>query len=180
MDSPDAGPPGTPPPLESRPPQLADLVSLGRELNLRGARYLVVGGFAVMAAGYARTTEDLDLLVASDLENEKRVFAALASLPDQAVKELEVGELERFAVIRVADEIIVDLMSSAGGIRFEETSAETTIRELGGVPIPFASPRLLWRMKSVTHREKDELDLAFLRQWFAERGENPPEVSDKR
>jgi hypothetical protein len=31
-------------------------------------------------------------------------------------------------------------------------------------------------MKSVTHREKDALDLLFLRQWFAERGEEPPVV----
>ena len=47
---------------------------------------------------------------------------------------------------------------------------------LDGVPIPFASPRLLWRMKAPTHREKDALDLLFLRQWFAERGEQPPAV----
>lgn len=44
------------------------------------------------------------------------------------------------------------------------------------VPIPFASPRLLWRMKAVTHREKDALDLVFLPRWFADRGEEPPTV----
>ncbi len=49
-------------------------------------------------------------------------------------------------------------------------------KEIDGVPIPFASPRLLWRMKAVTHREKDAGDLVFLRQWFAERGEKPPGV----
>ena len=41
---------------------------------------------------------------------------------------------------------------------------------------PFASPRLLWRMKVVTHREKDAADLLFLRYWFAERGEQPPGI----
>jgi len=41
--------------------------------------------------------------------------------------------------------------------------------------IPFASPRLLWRMKAVTHREKDAADLVFLRYWFAQRGEQPPQ-----
>jgi len=45
--------------------------------------------------------------------------------------------------------------------------------EIEGVPIPFASPRLLWRMKAVTHRAKDAADLVFLRYWFAERGETP-------
>jgi len=31
-------------------------------------------------------------------------------------------------------------------------------------------------MKAVTHREKDAPDLLFLRQWFAERGEDPPQL----
>ena len=38
--------------LESRPPVQADLAGLGRELNRRGAKYVVVGGFAIIAAGY--------------------------------------------------------------------------------------------------------------------------------
>jgi len=75
-----------------------------------------------------------------------------------------------------ADEILVDLMRSAGGIDYAEAAKDVVVRELAGVPIPFASPRLLWRMKAVTHRAKDAGDLLFLRQWFAERGEQPPQV----
>ena len=84
------------------------------------------------------------------------------------------GELKQYNVIRVADEILVDLMRSAGGIDYAEAAKDVVVREVDGVPIPFASPRLLWRMKAVTHREKDAGDLVFLRQWFAERGEAPP------
>jgi hypothetical protein len=51
-------------------------------------------------------------------------------------------------------------------------SREPTLEELRD--LPFASPRLLWRMKVVTHREKDAADLVFLRYWFSERGEMPP------
>ena len=36
--------------------------------------------------------------------------------------------------------------------------------EVDGVPIPFASPPLLWKMKCSTHREKDAADLVFLRR----------------
>lgn len=162
--------------LISRPPTEEDLVSLCRELNQRGAKYLVVGGFAVIAAGLPRVTTDVDLMVAADLENEGKVFSALSTLPDNAVRELQPGELQQYNVIRVGDEILVDLMVSAGGISYAEASKHIEVRELGGVPIPFASPRLLWRMKVVTHREKDAGDLVFLRQWFAERGEQPPTV----
>jgi hypothetical protein len=160
--------------LASREPKVEDLRDLCRELNQRGARYVVIGGFALRAADYVRGTMDVDLLVAADLENEAKVFSALSTLPDNAVRELQSGELQQYGVIRVADEIMVDLMRSAGGIDYAEAAKDVIVREVGGVPIPFASPRLLWRMKIVTHREKDAGDLLFLRQWFAARGEEPP------
>jgi hypothetical protein len=162
--------------LESRPPVQTDLSALCRELNQRGAKYVVVGGFAIIAAGFPRFTADVDLMVAVDAENEAKVFAALATLPDNAVRELQPGELQQYNVIRVGDEILVDLMRSAGGIDYAEASQDVVVREIDGVPIPFASPRLLWRMKVVTHRAKDAGDLVFLRHWFAERGQKPPKV----
>ena len=162
--------------LESREPTVEDLRDLCRELNLRGAKYIVIGGFAMRAANYNRTTMDVDLMVAADVENEAKVFSALATLPDNAVRELQPGELQKYNVIRVGDEILVDLMHSAAGIDYAEAMKDVVVREVDGVPIPFASPRLLWRMKAATHREKDTDDLLFLRGWFAERGEEPPRV----
>ena len=162
--------------LESREPTVEDLRDLCRELNQRGAKYVVIGGFAMRAANYNRTTMDVDLMVAADLENEAKVFAALSTLPDNAVRELQPGELQKHNVIRIGDEILVDLLRSAGGIDYAEASKDVVVREVDGVAIPFASPRLLWRMKAVTHREKDTDDLLFLREWFAERGERPPQV----
>jgi sirohydrochlorin ferrochelatase len=159
--------------LESREPTVEDLRDLCRALNERGARYVVIGGFAIRAAGYNRRTMDVDLLIADDRDNQVRVFDALATLPDQAARELRPGELQQYTVVRVADEIVVDLMARAGGIDYAEAAADVAVREVDGVPIPFASPRLLWRMKTVTGRAKDAGDLVFLRHWFAERGETP-------
>jgi hypothetical protein len=48
-------------------------------LNERGARYIVIDGFAVRAAGSNRLTMDVDLLIAIDAENESRVFDAPAA-----------------------------------------------------------------------------------------------------
>ena len=50
-------------PLEPRPPLLKDLVDLCRRLNAAGARYVVVGGMAIIQHGFVRATEDIDLLV---------------------------------------------------------------------------------------------------------------------
>ena len=40
---------------EARPPVLEDLVALCRALNAEGARYVVIGGMAVIQAGLGRT-----------------------------------------------------------------------------------------------------------------------------
>ena len=47
---------------EARPPVLDDLVGLCRGLNREGARYLVLGGMAIIQAGFGRATNDIDLL----------------------------------------------------------------------------------------------------------------------
>jgi len=161
--------------LTPRDPSLEDVVNLCRRLNSLDAKYLIAGGFAIRAAGYSRHTSDVDLLIASDIENEAKVFRVLESLPDQCVKELDPGDVAKYLVVRVADEILVDLMASASGIDYAEASKSIVIHEVGGVPIPFASPDLLWRMKRHTHREKDIPDLVFLRKWFEAQGRTPPE-----
>jgi hypothetical protein len=136
---------------------------------------VVVGGFAIIYGGYARSTGDIDLVLATDLVNEALVYRALEVLPDKAVRELQPGEVAKYVVVRVADEVVVDLMRSASGIEYEEAAKEVVVRQVQGVAIPFASPRLLWRMKAHTHREKDAGDLVFLREYFAARGEQPPD-----
>ena len=104
-----------------------------------------------------------------------RVFQALETLSDKAVKELDPGDVSKYLLVRVADEIFVDLMASASGIDYAEASQSVVVHEIGGVPIPFASPELLWRMKCHTRREKDAPDLLFLRKWFEAQGKTPPE-----
>ena len=160
---------------EGRAPEVEDLVGICRRLNELGAKYLVVGGFAIIQAGYPRTTGDIDLLVDASLENEARVFAALDFLPDHAVRELDPGDIAKYIVCRVSDDVLVDLMGAADGINYEEAAKSVVMREVAGVPIPFASPLLLWRMKRHTHREKDAGDLLFLRQLLEAQGITPPE-----
>ncbi len=148
--------------LDARPPRLIDLVALCRSLNQEQVRYVVIGGMAIIQAGFVRATEDIDLLVDTSPENIKRLRLALHSLPDNAIEEMADTDLDRYVVVRVADEIVVDLMKTACGIEYEEASRLSNPAVIDGVTIPFASPRLLWRMKQ-TLRDKDRMDLAFLR-----------------
>jgi hypothetical protein len=127
--------------LEPRQPTEDDLVLLCRRLNEIGANYIVVGGFAIIQAGCGRPTGDIDLIIATDLENEALVYRGLEVLPDKAVRELKPGEVAEYVVVRVADEVIIDLMRSASGIDYAEAAKDVVVREVQGVPIPFASPR---------------------------------------
>jgi hypothetical protein len=77
--------------------------------------------------------------------------------------------------VRVADEVLVDLMAKASGISYEDAKGHVHVREVDGVSIPFAAPDLLWRMKRHTHRAKDQGDLVFLRELFAAEGRQPPD-----
>jgi hypothetical protein len=149
-------------PLESRTPTATDLLNLCRHPNEQGAKYMIVGGFAVIQHGFTRATEDIDLLIEGSPDNQKRVRAALESLPDKAVRELGDSDLNDYLVVRVCDEIVVDLMLRACGIDFAEAEAGLEFHEIDGVKIPFASVPLLLRMKE-TYRSKDELDRAFLK-----------------
>ncbi len=150
---------GAPP--DSRPPQLADLVSLCRSLNREGVRDIVVGGMAMIQAGFVRATEDIDLLVDAEQDNQRRLRTALLDLPDQAVRDLGEGDLDRYVVVRIADEFVVDLLKAACGVEYEEARELIEAVELEGVRVPFASPALLWRTKQ-TVGSKDELDRSFL------------------
>ena len=76
------------PPPDARPPQLADLLSLCRSLNRKSVRCVVVGGMAMIQAGFVCATEGIDLLVDTDRDNLGRLRAALLDLPDQAVREM--------------------------------------------------------------------------------------------
>ena len=146
---------------ESRPPTLEDLLHLCSELNRLGAKYIVVDGMAIIRLGFARATEGIDLLVDSSPENQELVRQALMTLPDRAVREMTMTDLDEYQVIRIADEIVVDLMKSAC-IAYPEASQSIEWEKIEGVSIPFASARLLWKMKQAP-RAKDEVDRVFLR-----------------
>lgn len=146
-----------------RSPGQEDLFTLCRELNAQSAKYIVVGGMAMIQQGHLRATEDIDLLLASSRSNIERVRKALEILPDQAVREMEPDDLEKHTVVRVADEIVVDLMLETCGLSFEDARDGIEWDEIDGVRIPFASAPLLLKMKQ-TEREQDALDRMFLEQ----------------
>ena len=90
-------------------------------------------------------------------------------LPDKAARELKPGEVGDYGVVRVGDEVLVDLMKSGCGVTYGDAIKDAVIEAVDGVPIPFASAATLWRMKQ-TVREKDAPDRVFLRELLTSQG----------
>lgn len=149
------------PQLESRPPTIKDLLSLCKWLNDKKAKYIVIGGIAVIQAGLVRATKDIDILIEPSLENQKNVKEALLNLPDKAIAELGDEDLRDYTVVRIADEILIDILVSATGINYEEAKTNVDYVTIDDIEIPLANIDLLYKMKN-TYREDDKMDRLFL------------------
>jgi hypothetical protein len=149
----------------TRPATWQDLLELARELNVQGARYALIGGYAIAAHGYNRFSEDVDLLVDPQRDNTPRWVRALSKLPDAAAAELagddEIFEREGHYAIRINDEFTVDIMPSACGHDWRELAKYIVYIEVEGVTIPVLSLQGLLLTKEGM-RDKDKADRTVL------------------
>ena len=135
------------------------LLKLLARFQAEGVQYLLVGGHAVRLNGFVRATEDIDILLPSSVENGRRVIRALAFLPSS--KELLA---EWFAVppgepenIRVADELLIDLLFAANGQTYESLLEHVRVLVLEGVEVRTLDIEGLLKTKT-DYRDKDRID----------------------
>lgn len=152
---------------EVRPPTVDDVRRICGSLRDAGARYVLIGGFAVILHGGERTTKDIDLLVDPAPENVLRLKTALAVLEDDAARDIDPSDLERYTVVRVADEVMVDLLAAACGVTWAEAQVSALTLDVGGTPVVVADPRTLVRTKR-TVRPSDAADRAWLESLLEE------------
>jgi hypothetical protein len=92
-------------------------------LNAAGARYLLIGGFALIAHGAGRTTQDIDRLVDDSPKNVVRVTEVLGVLEDHAARDVRPDDVKTYTVVRVADEVVVDIMGRGCGVTYADAIA---------------------------------------------------------
>ena len=155
-------------PPYARAPEPADLARICRALNDADARYVLIGGFAMVAHGAARFTKDIDLLIDDAPENVARVKDALSVLADNAAAEVADTDVREFVVVRIADEVIVDLMGRACGLSYADVIADAEAREVAGTTLRVASPGTLIRTKD-TYRPQDAIDRGWLERVIQDR-----------
>ena len=118
-----------------------------------------MGGHAVRLNGFNRNTEDIDILLPSSLENGRKVIKALSFLPSSQELEEEwfeppAGEPEN---IRVADELLIDLLFAANGQTYESLQSHIRTLNVEGVEIRTLDIEGLLKTKT-DYRDKDRID----------------------
>jgi hypothetical protein len=110
-------------------------------MNEKGARYVLIGGYAGIVHGSALATEDIDVCVPLDQENVAKIMAALGDLhlrfrmrPDKPEVPSDPARLAGFKNLYLVSDIgRVDMLSEVTGIgSFDEVMRHTQVAEIEG------------------------------------------------
>jgi hypothetical protein len=136
--------------------------------NAKRVRYLVVGGYAVSLHAQPRSTQDIDILIAADVENAKAVFSALRDFgaPLEGLTPADFTEKGKFFRMGRAP-LAVDILSEIDGVTFEQAWANRVAAEIDpdtGLKAFFISRADLITNKLASGRPQDVADAAALRR----------------
>lgn len=123
--------------VSTNPGTPAPLLRVCRLLNQQGTQYLFIGGRACILHGPVRTTEDVDVLIEPSEENCRQVIGALSQLADGTARELTPRDLIENAVVKVADEVEVDVSTQTWKVTYQDAAPTVEQTEVDGVKIPF-------------------------------------------
>ena len=128
-------------------------------LEKNEVNYLIVGGYAVGIHGFPRYTGDLDIFVAVQSENAKKI---LNSLTDFGFSDLGLEEkdfLEPDIVVEIGREPIkIQVLTGIDGVTFEECFKEKKDFLIDGLSLPFIGRGCLLKNKKASPRAKDKID----------------------
>lgn len=137
------------------------------------ARFVVIGGFAVIANRFVRATEDVDLLVPDDDQNDRRVLAALTDLHGRRYRDdtplREEHLLDQMHLRAKTDAGVIDVLR--GGVPpldFDTVAAEAMRADYGEVEFLVAGLRSIVGFKRLSDRPRDRNDLIGLAEIHGE------------
>lgn len=146
--------------------QLKNFVTVIDALNSNKVEYILIGGVAVILHGLERLTRDIDIFIKMTEENVMKLRKALFSVfDDPSINEITFEELDKYPVIRYGspDDFYIDIIGRLGESNiFDNFKYE--IIDYQGTEIRIATPETLYELKKNTYRQKDEMDLLFLKE----------------
>jgi predicted nucleotidyltransferase len=132
-------------------------------LNRANANYLVIGGVACILHGYARATDDIDILIERTTANARRVLDAVARVGYGFAREWAPTELLKKPITVIGDDPRVDIFTVAWKVKYEQAAPHASIVNVDGVRIPLIGLDDLIETKR-TGRLQDAADIEALEQ----------------
>ncbi len=129
-------------------------------LNAHGVEYLLIGGHAVAYHGYPRATADMDVWVAVNPSNARRLVRSLKAFGFD-VPELEPKLfLRRNRIIRMGiPPNRIEIQTGISGLEFRRVYGRRVVAQLDGVPVNLIPLEDLKKNKKASGRHKDLADL---------------------
>jgi hypothetical protein len=142
-----------------------DFCDLLRALSGAGARFLVVGAYAVSYHSEPRATGDLDIWIDATPDNAGRVYQGLDAFgaPLTELSEADLTTSDVVFQIGVSPRRI-DIMTSITGVRFEDAWPARCETTYGDAAFPIIGIEALMTNKRALGRPKDQLDLDLLQR----------------
>jgi hypothetical protein len=138
----------------------ACLRRLKRDLNAARVPWAIVGGFAVQARAYNRTTLDIDAaVVAADDEAADTLKRRLIGLGYRVLAGLENTDVSRLGTLRLISpvrsdvELVVDLLFASAGIEAEVVKGAGEVQVFLDLTLPVATLGHLVAMKCLSESE---------------------------
>ncbi|HEV2075503.1 MAG TPA: hypothetical protein VGR10_04645, partial [Thermoleophilaceae bacterium] len=158
-----SAPPPSPPAMLPAEP---DLRGVAAALGVQAVAYVVIGGFAVIANRHVRATEDVDVLVPEEPENDRRLAMALRTIGWTGTA----GELAGRPHVRAqTDAGQVDVVREGEPpLDFRSVAAGAIRVEYEGVEVPLAGLASLVAFKRLAGRLRDRADLEALAEIHGE------------
>lgn len=154
-------------------PSGPDLNGVVADANAVGLRYVVIGGFSVMANGFLRATKDSDLLVPDGPETDEAILRFFKRIEGTRLRDGKVLTGEEVADahhLRVNSRHgIVDVMR--GGLPpldYESVAGNAIDAEVGGQSARIANLRSIVGFKRLAGRPQDKRDLEELEAFHGE------------
>ncbi len=142
------------------PPDFKEFLSL---LNSNDVEYLLIGGFAMGAHGYPRTTQDIDVWIERSSDNAKRTLKALREFGFDPPSEIESRLLREDQIIRMGlPPFRIEILTTISGVAFADCYARRQMRQIDDLTISVIARTDLIANKKASGRPKDLSDVATL------------------
>jgi len=147
---------------------LHDLKIVINAMNKYNVEYVVFGGVALNIHNIPRETEDIDLFISNSKQNIENFIEAFKTLPmfsdipNSELKLLVDEQAFEYGVIKFLGDIGLDVATKMGDFTMETLMKEMVFIE--DLQINVITIKQLYNMKKSSHRDKDILDVARIRE----------------